>query len=62
MAPTNRKGQVIGMRFELVVVWTDGSKNTYEYNSRAAAEKGERGMRMANGNQIAWSGVRPVYK
>lgn len=51
-----------GMKFELVIIWTDGSKDIYGYNSHEAAEKGECGMRMAFGNQITWSGVRPVYR
>ena len=44
--------------FELVVVWYDGSKNIYEYDSREKAEEGEDNMRMALGNQVAWCGIR----
>ena len=48
------------MRYELVVVWASGDKDVYQYESREAAEKGERGMRMANGNQISWKGIRRI--
>ena len=43
---------------ELVIIWTDGSKNTYTYKNREEAEEADRNMRMAFGNQIAWSGIR----
>lgn len=44
--------------FELVVVWSDGSKNVYEYETREDAERGADSMRMACGNQVSWCGVR----
>lgn len=49
------------MKYELVIIWAapDNSKVIYEYGSQEDAEKAERGMRMALGNQIAWSCVRP---
>jgi len=46
------------MKYELVIIWSNGDKNVYQYHTREEAEIGERNMRMANGNQIAWSGVR----
>ncbi len=46
------------MIFELVVVWSDGSKNIYEYDSEEKAERAGRNMKMALGNQIAWFGTR----
>lgn len=51
------------MKFELVIVWADprDEKAVYEYSSQESAEQAERGMRVALGNQIAWSCVRPKY-
>lgn len=46
------------MRYELVVIWSDGNKDIFLYNSREEAEQGARNMRMACGNQIQWTGVR----
>lgn len=47
--------------FELVVVWYDGTKDVYDYDKRADAERAELGMRVALGTQIQWSGVREKY-
>lgn len=44
--------------YELIIIWEDGDKNIYKYNTEDEARKGERNMRMAFGNQISWSGVR----
>lgn len=43
---------------ELVIVWYDGSKDIYEYADEQSALKAEKGMRIALGNQIQWSGIR----
>lgn len=48
------------MRYELVVIWENGDKDVYEYDSRDRAEQCGDGMKTALGNQIAWYGVRPV--
>jgi hypothetical protein len=45
--------------YELVIIWDNGDKDVYEYPTREEAEKAELGMRIALGNQIAWSCVRP---
>jgi hypothetical protein len=47
--------------YELVVIWETGEKNIYPYRTEADARTGERSMRMAFGNQIAWSGIRPKH-
>ena len=47
--------------YELVVVWDDGGKDVYRYSSREEVEKTGEGMEMANGNQIKWWCVRPVF-
>lgn len=44
--------------YELVIVWENGDKDIYEYKTREDAEKGADNMKMANGEQIAWAGVR----
>lgn len=44
--------------FELVIVWSDGNKNIYEYNSQEEAEQAGANMKMALGNQIVWFGTR----
>ena len=51
------------MKYELVIVWAfpQGEKVVYEYDSETKAAKAEEGMRIALGNQIAWSCVRPKY-
>lgn len=46
------------MRYELVIIWFNGDKNIYTYESREAAEQAGAGMRVALGEQIAWYGVR----
>ena len=49
-------------KWELVVVWSNGDKDIYEYDTEAQAEKAGRGMKMGNGNQIEWYGTRPQMK
>lgn len=46
------------MRYELIIVWFNGDKNIYVYESREYAEQAGAGMKMALGEQIAWYGVR----
>ena len=49
--------------YELVIIWEypEGDKVIYTYDSEEEAEQAQKGMRMALGNQIAWSCVRPKY-
>lgn len=51
------------MKYELVIVWEcpEGTKAIYTYNTEDEAEQAEKGMKIALGNQIAWSCVRPKY-
>ena len=50
------------MKYELVIIWAyPEEKAVYEYDSEEQAEQAERGMKVALGNQIAWSCVRPKY-
>ena len=45
-------------KWELVVVWSTGETDVFEYNTEEEAESAGRGMRTALGNQIAWYGTR----
>lgn len=47
--------------YELVVIWSNGDKSIYKYETKATAEHAEQNMLMANGNQITWSCVRRVF-
>ena len=48
--------------FELVIVWAFPKETVvYEYETESEARRAERGMQMANGNQIEWSCVRQKY-
>lgn len=44
--------------YELIIIWADGDKNAYPYQTEEEARQGERNMRMAFGNQVSWAGVR----
>lgn len=57
-APEVTREERIAMNYELVIIWSNGEKNVYQYPTRDEAEIGEKNMWMANGNQIEWSGVR----
>lgn len=50
------------MEYELVIVWDNGDKDIYVYPTQQKAEEAEDGMRMALGNQISWSCVRPKLR
>lgn len=45
------------IRYELIVIWDTGEKETYDYETLEAARQGEANMRMAFGYQIAWAGI-----
>jgi len=47
------------MNHELVIIWDTGDKEVFSYKDEATAERAERNMKKALGNQIAWSCVRP---
>lgn len=44
--------------YELVIVWSTGEKNIYEYKTREEAEKGGDNFKTAFGYQVSWFGVR----
>lgn len=47
------------MRYELVVVWYDGTKECHSYGSEIEARKGKANMEKAFGSQV-WCCVREV--
>lgn len=51
------------MKYELVIIWKcpEGTKAIYTYNTEDEAEQVEKEIKIALGNQIAWSCVRPKY-
>lgn len=44
--------------YELVIVWNDGTKQIFEYDSEEKAEKALEGMYMALGRHQLWGCVR----
>lgn len=46
------------MRYELIVIWSDGAKDTYGYDTREQAQKAARNLYTAFGRQIAWTYVQ----
>ena len=44
--------------FGLVIVWWNGEKQVYDYQTREDAEQGDRNIRIACGNQVAYTCVR----
>ena len=44
--------------FELVVIWENGEKDIFTYQTREKAEKAGQGMQTALGKQIAFYCVR----
>ena len=45
------------MRYELIVIWETGERDSHMYADRDAAEKAMSGLRMAFGDQIQWMGI-----
>lgn len=43
--------------YELIVLWSTGEKDVFEYETKEDAAKGADNMRMAFGNQIQWTGI-----
>lgn len=46
------------MKYELVVIWSDGQKEIHEYPTYEDADSVGRGYKIAFGNQVSWYGVR----
>ena len=45
------------MSWTLVVIWETGEKQMWYYRTEEEARAAERGMKIANGNQISWTSV-----
>lgn len=45
-------------KYELVVVYADGERALYEYDTIEKAERAEQNIRIACGTQVAWAGFR----
>lgn len=43
--------------YELIVLWSTGERDVFEYETKEDAAKGADNMRMAFGNQIQWTGI-----
>ena len=48
------------MNGKLIIIYTDGAKETHVYKSVEIAEAHERGIRIALGNQIQFTCVNPT--
>ena len=44
-------------KYELIIVWTSGEKETHFYHDREFAELARDNMLMVFGNQIEWIGI-----
>lgn len=48
--------------YELVIIWENGDKEVFDYDTENEAEKAGRGMQKAFGRQISWWGTRRSNK
>lgn len=46
------------MKYELIIIWETGEKETYKYNSYEEAKQGADNMKMCFGKQIVWTGIK----
>ena len=46
--------------YELIIIWSTGDRNVYQFEDRERAEETEKGMRAAFGEQIAWTGINHI--
>lgn len=46
------------MRYELIVIYSDGTKEFYPAKDLEDARRMENNLRMVFGNQITWAGAR----
>lgn len=56
-----RRAEMFTGKYELVILYTNGTREVYTYKDRQSAEKAEENMHMACGNQIAWSCTRQQF-
>lgn len=48
------------MKYELIIIWETGERETAVYNSKEEAQNIEKGFYMAFGSQIQWTGINEV--
>ena len=46
------------MRYELIVIWSDGDRETYGYDTQEQARRAAQNMYTAFGRQIAWTYIQ----
>lgn len=44
--------------YELVIIWENGDKDIYEYDTQERADRAGAEMKFAFGRQISWYGTR----
>ena len=44
--------------YTLIIIWTDGSREEHNYETRQQAEQAAHGYMIAFGGQVAWYGIR----
>lgn len=47
------------MMYEMIVIWDNCDTDIYEYETEGEAIRASEGMKVALGNQLRWTGVRP---
>ena len=46
------------MKYDLIVVWANGDKETYRYDTQELARRAAQNMYTAFGRQIAWTYIQ----
>ncbi len=49
--------EVIVMNHELIIIWSDGSVDRYNYATEEEARRCENNFKLAFGNQVSWTGL-----
>jgi len=45
------------MNHELIIIWSDGSVDRYNYATEEEARRCENNFKLAFGNQVSWTGL-----
>lgn len=48
------------MRYEAIIIWVTGEKETHQYKTKEEANKCCRNYVRAFGDQVEWTGIREV--
>ena len=49
--------RIMSKVFRLIIIWSNGDRDEYDYPTREEAEEKEAGYHMVFGNQITWTGI-----